>query len=219
MKFGILGTGYVGTTIASKLIELGHEVKLGSRTSDNQVAVKWSAEHGDHASNGTFSDAAKFGEVVFNCTLGKFSMDALDAAGEEHLSGKILVDTSNPLIVGDYLALVPELSNTTSLGEEIQKQFPETTVVKTLNTMSFNLMVNPSLLEDEHTVFICSDDEQAKIKVIEILEWFGWKKPMDLGKLANARYTERLSTLWIPIYKATNNPLFAFRVVTEAKKN
>ncbi|WP_316848885.1 NADPH-dependent F420 reductase [Pedobacter agri] len=214
MKFGILGTGYVGISIASKLIELGHAVTLGSRTVENESAVKWAEEHGDLASNGTFLDAASFGEIIFNCTLGEFSLDALAAAGRENLEGKILIDVSNPLIVGDYLALVPELSNTTSLGEEIQKKYPQTRVVKTLNTMAFNLMVNPGLLEDKHTVFICSDDDDAKEQVKEILHWFGWETSLDLGKLANSRYTERLSTLWVPIYKATGNPLFAFKVTT-----
>lgn len=217
MNFGILGTGLVGTTIATKLIELGHNVKIGSRTSTNEKAVEWANANGSNATNGTFKEAASFGEVIFNCTLGAASLEVLESIGSKDLSGKILIDTANPLIVGEYLALVPELSNTTSLGEEIQKKYPETVVVKTLNTMSFNLMVNPALLDDKHTVFICSDNDEAKEAVKTILQSFGWESSLDLGKLANARYTERLSTLWVPIYKATDNYLFAFKVVNVTK--
>jgi len=132
MKIGILGTGMVGATLGTKLVQLGHQVKMGSRTANNEKATKWVGENGANASQGTFADAASFGEVVFNCTKGDGAMDAVKAAGENNLNGKILVDVSNPLDFSKGMppSLYPLLSNTNSLGEEIQKTFPHTKVVK-----------------------------------------------------------------------------------------
>src|SRR5206468_12719736 len=97
MKIGVLGTGMVGTTLASKLVALGHEVKLGARDAGNPKASAWASKAGKGASQGTLADAAKFGEIVFHCTLGTAALDALRAAGKENLKGKVLVDVSNPL--------------------------------------------------------------------------------------------------------------------------
>src|SRR5437868_11844032 len=137
MKIGILGTGIVGHTIGSKHVELGHEVKMGSRTADNEKGQEFAKANGNKASHGTFADAAKFGEVIFNCTSGGVSLNVLQMAGEANLKGKILIDVSNPLDFSKGMPpiLVPSLSNTTSVGEAIQKAFPEVKVVKTFNTM------------------------------------------------------------------------------------
>jgi predicted dinucleotide-binding enzyme len=212
MKIGILGTGMVGNAIGSKLIQLGHDVQMGSRTADNKKAVEWAEQNGLQASQGTFSNAASFGEIIFNCTAGAVSLDVLELAGKENLSGKILIDIANPLIRGTLPSLVPSLSNTTSLGEEIQKLYPETKVIKTLNTMMCDVMVNPSLVPGEHDVFICGNDDGAKSKVKEILDWFGWKAPIDLGDLSNARYTEMLSACWMSLFAIYGTPNFNFKV-------
>ena len=158
MKIAILGTGMVGTTIGTKLASLGHEVKLGSRTATNEKAAAWVAATGGTASAGTFADAAAFGALVFNCTSGGGSLEALQAAGAANLAGKVLVDISNPL---QFSAGKPPslfVCNTDSLGEQIQLAFPETKVVKSLNTMNCNLMVNPGLLAGgEHSVFVAGN--------------------------------------------------------------
>ena len=166
MKFGILGTGMVGNSIATKLIQLGHEVKMGSRSATNEKAAEWVRSAGKRASQGTFRDAAAFGEILFNCTSGGASLDAISSAGETNLSGKILVDIANPLDFSKGMPpfMIPSLSNTTSLGEEIQKAFPSLKVVKTLNTVNCLLMVNPSLLKEDHDIFICGNDEISKNK-------------------------------------------------------
>jgi predicted dinucleotide-binding enzyme len=212
MKIGILGTGMVGNAIGAKLIQLGHQVKMGSRTAGNEKAVEWVEQNGSTASQGTFRDAASFAEIIFNCTAGAVSLEALEMAGAENLSGKILVDIANPLVRGTFPSLVPSLSNTTSLGEEIQKRYPETKVVKTLNTMMCNVMVDPSLVPGEHDIFICGNDNEPKLKVREILNWFGWKAPIDLGDLSNARYTEMLSAFWMPLFNLYGTPNFNFKV-------
>src|SRR5436190_23388559 len=141
MKIGVLGTGATGLTIASKLVELGHDVMVGSRDEAHPNAVTWAKDAGHNALYGTFMNAASFGEIIFNCTLGSASLEALQQAGAENLKDKILIDTSNPLDRSTDLWTLT-VSNTDSLGEQIQRTFPQTKVVKTLNTVNANVMVD-----------------------------------------------------------------------------
>jgi predicted dinucleotide-binding enzyme len=143
VRIGVLGTGTVGRTIATKLVELGHEVMMGSRTADNRQAAEWVAENGSSASQGRFGDAAAFGELIFNCTAGAASLEALEAAGETNLAGKTLVDVANPLDFSQGMPPSLTVSNTDSLAEQIQRRFPDAKVVKELNTMNAELMVAP----------------------------------------------------------------------------
>lgn len=219
MKIAVLGTGMVGDTIGSKLVELGHEVKMGSRTSDNEKAKAFVAKNEGRASAGTFADAAAFGEIIINCTAGAGSVEALKMAGEANINGKIIVDIANPLDFskGAPPSLIPALSNTHSLGEEIQKNFPSAKVVKTLNTMWCGLMVNPAMINGgEHTNFICGNDAEAKQKVKDLLKEFGWKSEniLDLGDITSARGTEAVLPIWLRIWGATQNGAFNFKVVS-----
>ena len=214
MKIAILGTGMVGATIGSKLIELGHEVKMGSRTADNAKATDWAKTHGIKASAGTFADAAVFGELAFNCTSGQGSIEALKLAGEKNLNGKLLIDVANPLDFSKGMPPSLTVCNTDSLGEQIQRTFPAIKVVKTLNTMNCKLMVNPSLVSGEHDVFISGNDAQAKEQVKQILkDWFGWKTIIDLGDITTARGTEQLLPIWIRLMGVLGTPNFNFKII------
>ncbi len=214
MKIGILGTGMVGSTIGSKLITLGHQVKLGSRTADNKKADEWAKANGANASHGTFSEAASFGEIIFNCTSGFGSIEAIGSAGEANLKEKILIDIANPLDFSKGMPPSLFVCNTDSLGEQIQSKFPYLKVVKTLNTVNCSLMVNPSLVKGEHDLFMCGNDGTAKEKVKEILtNWFGWKTVIDLGDITNARATEMLLPIWVRLYGKFQSPNFNFRIV------
>lgn len=215
MKIAVLGTGMVGETIGSKLAELGHEVRMGSRTSNNEKALAWVKKTGGGASTGTFADAAKFGEVIFVCTNGAATLDVLKSAGAGSLAGKVLVDITNPL---DFSKGMPPslcVPSTDSLGEQIQRAFPDAKVVKTLNTMNCVLMVNPRQLPESHTVFLSGNDEAAKTAVRKMLESFGWRPEeiLDLGDIASARGTEHYLPLWLRIYLATKNGAFNIRIV------
>ena|SRR6476620_3735916 len=219
MKIAVLGTGMVGDTIGSRLIELGHEVKMGSRTADNEKAKAFVAKNEGKASSGTFADAAAFGEIIFNCTAGAGSLEALKMAGEANINGKIIVDIANPLDFskGAPPSLIPSLSNTNSLAEEIQKTFPSAKVVKTLNTMWCGLMVNPSMINGgDHTNFISGNDAEAKQKVKGLLNEFGWKNEnlLDLGDISTARGSEAVLPIWLRIWNATQNGAFNFKVVS-----
>jgi 8-hydroxy-5-deazaflavin:NADPH oxidoreductase len=219
MKIAVLGTGMVGDTIGSKLIELGHEVNMGSRTPDNEKAKAFVAKNEGKASSGTFADATAFGEIIFNCTAGAGSIEALKMAGEANLNGKIIVDIANPLDFskGAPPSLIPSLSNTNSLAEEIQKTFPSARVVKTLNTMWCGLMVNPAMINGgDHTNFISGNDAGAKQKVKALLNEFGWKNEnlLDLGDISTARGSEAVLPIWLRIWNATQNGAFNFKVVS-----
>jgi hypothetical protein len=217
MKIAVLGTGNVGDSIGSKLIEIGHSVMMGSRTADNEKAKAFVAKHDGKASSGTFANAAAFGEIIFNCTAGVGSIDALKIAGENNLSGKIIVDIANPLDFSKGMPPSLAISNTNSLGEEIQKTFPQTKVVKALNTMWCGLMVNPAMINGgDHTTFVSGNDALAKEAVKEILISFGWldKNILDLGDITKARGTEMYLPIWLSIYGATNNGAFNIKIVS-----
>jgi 8-hydroxy-5-deazaflavin:NADPH oxidoreductase len=205
MKIGVLGTGTVGNAIASKLVSLGHDVMMGSRTADNAKAAAWVRTAGAHGSVGTFADTAAFGELVFNCTQGAHSLAALSAAGGANLEGKIVADVAN--------VLSTEGPGSESLGEQIQNTFPGAKVVKTLNTINSELMVNPHRLPESHTVFLSGNDAGAKTKVRELLQAFGWADTVDLGDIATARATEAYLPLWLALWRQLGTQTFNIKVV------
>jgi hypothetical protein len=214
MRIAVLGTGMVGETIGSKLVALGHEVRMGSRTANNEKATAWVKKAGGKASAGTFTDAAAFGEILFNCTNGAGSLEALQAAGKENLQGKVLLDLSNPLDFSKGMPPTLFVSNDDSLGERIQRAFPDLKVVKTLNTISAPVMVEPSRIPGEHAVFLSGNDAEAKGKVKGLLtEWFGWKQVIDLGNITTARGTESYLPLWLRLWGVLGTPDFNIQVV------
>jgi hypothetical protein len=215
MRIGILGTGDVGQAVGARLVELGHEVRLGSRAAGNERAAAWARNAGAKASAGTFADAARHGEVLFNCTLGTASVEALRAAGEASLAGKVIVDVANPLDFSKGFPPSLFVSNTDSLAETIQRAFPKAKVVKALNTMWCGVMVNPRMLPDTHHTYLSGDDGAAKDVVRGLLRQFGWKDEeiVDLGDLSTARGTESVLPLWVRIYGATKSGAFNFKIV------
>lgn len=214
MKIGVLGTGMVGDAIATKLVELGHQVKMGSRSATNDKAAAWVKKAGANASQGTYDDAAKFGELVFNCVNGMGTTDALKSAGEQSLNGKILVDVSNPLDFSKGMPPSLFVGNTDSLAEQIQRTYPNVKVVKSLNTIAASVMVNPGMFPTETAVFVCGNDNDAKKKVTEILrDWFGWKQILDLGDITCARGTEAYVPFWVMMMSAQSTPMFNIKIV------
>ena len=202
MRIGVLGTGMVGQAIGTKLVDLGHEVAMGSREAGHENAVAWVKGAGEKATEGSFADAAGHGELVINCTSGVASLAALGAAGEVNLSGKTLVDVANPLDASHGFPPTLAFCNDDSLGERIQAAFPASNVVKTLNTMNCQVMVEPTRVPGEHAVFVSGEDEGAKREVNDLLESFGWpeERIIDLGGIRTARGTEMYLPLWLSLY-------------------
>jgi predicted dinucleotide-binding enzyme len=215
MRIGVLGTGMVGNALATKLVELGHEVKMGSRQAGNEKAVAWAEQAGERASEGSFADAAAFAELVVHCTAGVHSLAALGEAGVANLAGKVLIDVANPLDFSGGMPPTLAVSNTDSLGEQIQSTFPDVKVVKALNTMNANVMVDPASVPGDHAVFVCGDDAGAKRDVAELLGSFGWPRDriLDLGGIAAARGTEMYLPLWLSILGALGTGAFNIAVM------
>jgi predicted dinucleotide-binding enzyme len=218
MHIGVLGTGTVGQTLAQALVDNGHEVRMGARAAGNEGAVAWADRSGPLASEGSFADAAGFGELAFNATAGVASLEALEAAGAEQLAGKVLVDVANPLDFSRGMPPTLTVCNDDSLGERIQRAFPEVRVVKTLNTVTAAVMVRPGLLPGRHTIFICGDDAAAKQQARVLLEEFGWVADsiLDLGDITAARGMEMYLPLWLRLYDATGTAMLNVDVRTGA---
>jgi predicted dinucleotide-binding enzyme len=212
-KIAVLGTGDVGQQIGKKLIELGHDVRLGSRSVDNDKAVAWAAAVGSKGAPATFADAVRFAdEIVVFCGLGKAANDMLGAAGDA-LSGKVIVDISNPLDFSKGFPPSLTVCNTTSLAEEIQSAFPNARVVKTLNMVSNPVMVNPGLLPEATDILLCGNDDGAKKVAADLLHSFGWERITDLGDITNARGMEAWLLLWVRLYGKLQTPFFNIKIV------
>jgi predicted dinucleotide-binding enzyme len=224
MDIAVLGTGMVGQALAGRLSRLGHTVAVGTRDPEATLArtepdgmgnppfAAWHADHPDVRLT-TFADAAAGAELVVLAGHGFAALDMLSAAGAEHLAGKPLLDISNPL---DFSAGFPPslfVKDTDSLAERIQAAFPAARVVKSLNTLTAPLMVEPGLLGEPTTVFVSGDDADAKAVVTGLLTAFGHQDVIDLGGIETARGTEMLLPLWLRTMGALGTGLFNFKVV------
>jgi predicted dinucleotide-binding enzyme len=214
MRVAVLGTGIVGRTLASALLSNGHEVRLGSRSAGNPAAVAWAEDIGGPASEGTFADAAGFGEIIINATAGAGSLEALQMAGAEQLAGKVLLDVANPLDTSRGMPPTLTVCNDDSLGEQIQRALPDVRVVKTLNTVTAAVMVDPSLVGGVHTMFVAGDDAAAKGQAIELLQEFGWPAGsiLDLGDISAARGMEMYLPLWLRLFGTAGTPVLNIEV-------
>lgn len=226
MNIGILGTGVVGQTLGGALAELGHSIIIGTRDVAGTMAQEepgvygqppfrvWLQQH-PRVAPATFADAARHGETIINATNGVGSLAAFDLAGASNFDGKIIIDISNPLDFSRGMPPTLAVSNTDSLGEQIQRAYPGARVVKTLNTVTASLMVNPRQLADgDHHIFVSGNDAAAKAQVCEWLAaWFGWKHIIDLGDITTARGTEMYLPLWLRLWGALGTGVFNIKIV------
>jgi predicted dinucleotide-binding enzyme len=230
MNIAVLGTGSVGQTLSAKLLTLGHKVMMGTR---NVAEAQTRTTRDGYGNPGigewtkinpgvklaSFANAIAFGHLIINATQGGKSIAALKAGNPGDLDGKIIIDIANPLdfTKGMPPILMPELCNTTSLGEEIQKAFPQSYVVKTLNTMWSGLMVNPAMIGGgDHHNFLCGNNPESKIEVRKLLIQFGWKEEnlIDLGDITSSRGTELILPIWLRVMSVKHNGAFNFKVVS-----
>lgn len=226
MRIGVLGTGTVGRVISGKLAELGHDVRMGTRDVARTLAVttpdmmgnppfaEWQKSH-PRVTLVNFAEAAAHAEMLVNATSGTAVLEILAALAPSVRDGKILVDIANPLDFSRGMPPTLTLCNTDSLGEQIQRAFPQVQVVKTLNTVNAYVMVNPSLVASgDHTMFISGDDAAAKVQVTSLLkEGFGWQHIIDLGDISTARGMEMFMPLWVRLFGALGTPMFNVKVV------
>jgi 8-hydroxy-5-deazaflavin:NADPH oxidoreductase len=226
LNISVLGTGAVGQALAARLTDLGHQVTMGTRNVADSMAKTEPDNWGNPAIGSwikshlqvqltTFREAVEQGSdfIVFAMN-GKAAFECLEAVGEPALNGKVLIDISNPLEFSKGFPPSLFISNTDSLGEQIQNRYLGLKVVKTLNTMSNPVMVNPNLIEGDHTVFVSANDEGAKAEVKLLLNSFGWKDKniIDLGDITTAKGTEMVLPLWVRLYGKLQTPFFNFHV-------
>jgi 8-hydroxy-5-deazaflavin:NADPH oxidoreductase len=224
MKIGIIGGGGVAQAIGGKLKANGHDVMIGIRNPiDTELAKErqmakplkeWMKDTGGKVAS--FAKAAKHGEILVNATSGGASIEALTQAGAENIGSKILIDIANPLDFSKGMppSLLPAYDHGTSLGEEIQKAFPKARVVKTLNTISNAIMINPESIAGDHDLLMAGNDADAKATVTALVKKeFGWKSVIDLGDITGARGTEHILPLWVRLWGVMGTPAFNIKIV------
>lgn len=228
MKIAVLGTGMVGRAHAEKLLSLGHDVAMGTRdkkktidenkpdaTGNNPFAV-WYKQHGKIKLM-SYSEAVKQSDIVLEALNGLSVVNVLKSI-ENELANKILIDISNPLDFSKGFPPILSVSNTDSLGEQIQRALPKAKVVKTLNTTNAYIQVDPNQLDNaDHHVFVCGNDTEAKTKVMDLLRSYGWKHIIDLGDITTARGTEMVLPLWVRLMSTLQHPNFNFKIVQGPK--
>lgn len=223
-NIGILGTGVVGRAHAARLVELGYEVIMGTQDVQKTMAqdkpdamgnVPFPVWHKEHAAVRleTFQEAVGQSEIVFNVLKGDVAVEVLQGLAKE-LSGKILIDVTNPLDFSKGMPPTLFVCNTDSLGEQIQKALPDVKVVKAFNTCSAPVQVNPhELVGGDHSLFIAGEDVQAKAVVTEIAKSYGWQDIIDLGGIECARGMEMLLPVWLRLWGALKTPMFNYKIV------
>jgi 8-hydroxy-5-deazaflavin:NADPH oxidoreductase len=226
MRIAVLGTGIVGRTLAGKLTDVGHDVVIGTRDVDATLArtdpdgmgnppfAVWQREHEDIRLV-VYADAGTHAELFVNATSGEGSLAALEAVGPERLAGRVVVDVSNPLDFSQGFPPLLLVANTDSLGEQIQRTFPEARVVKTLNTINCRVMVDPGRVPGDHDVFVAGDDAEAKDVVRSLLREFGWPdaRILDTGGIRAARGLEMYLPLWLTLLGVLGTGDFNIHVV------
>ncbi|RYE11318.1 MAG: NADP oxidoreductase [Hyphomicrobiales bacterium] len=210
MKFGVLGTGAAGQTVAGKLVAMGHDVMMGARAADNEKVVAFATRTGGRA--GTFAEAAAYGDMVLNCTRGDTSLATLSGLGTQ-LRGKVLIDIANPLDFSQGFPPHLTVSNTDSLAEQIQRALPDTFVVKSLNTVNAAVMIDPRRVPGRHSVFVSGNDKRAKGQVMDLLRGLGWQSIIDLGDITSARAAEQILPLWTRLYSVLGTGDFNIAVM------
>jgi predicted dinucleotide-binding enzyme len=221
MKIGIIGSGEVGRKLADGLLDLGHQVKIGTRDISKKEIVEWIDKHrkkgdkeSENASVGDFAEAASFGDdLIVLCTSWSGTSNAIKMADPGNMTGKVVIDTTNPLDFSQGLPPRMAIGVTESAGEINQRLLPGAKVVKAFNIVGNPHMVHPDFPGGLPTMFICGNDEQAKKMVTEsMLTPFGWEI-IDIGGLEGARLLEPLAMLWITYYFRTGSGDHAFKLL------
>jgi 8-hydroxy-5-deazaflavin:NADPH oxidoreductase len=222
MKIGLIGSGIVAQTLGAKLVELGHDVVLGTRDPKKLDEKKmmagslreWLQTVQHKARVVTFQETASYGEVLVNATHGLASIEALKLAGVDKVGSKVLIDTANELDFSQGMPPRVLASQDRCLAENIQKAFPSLKVVKAFNMFAAPVMVNPKALNGgDHSFLICGNDAAAKAKVTEILKSFGWSDVVDVGDISAARGLEMYLGLWVRLWSTFQTPMVNIKIV------
>ena len=211
MKIGVLGSGVVAQALSTGFLKHGHSVMMGTRSPAK--LLEWAKEH-PTARIGNFAEAAKFGELVVLAVKGTAVAEALRAAGAANLTGKPVMDATNPIAdvppINGVLKFFTSLDE--SLLERLQREFAGVHLVKAFNSVGHAFMVNPQFKGGKPTMFICGNDAAAKKIVSGILDQFGWEIA-DMGSAEAARAIEPLCMLWCIPGFLRNEWVHAFKLL------
>jgi predicted dinucleotide-binding enzyme len=226
MKIAVLGTGMVGRALAGRLSGLGHDVVIGTRNVEQTRArtepdamgtppySHWQEENSDVRLM-TLPEAGAHGEVIFNATNGANALAALESVGAGPLAGKVLLDLGLPLDLSEGFPPTLTIANIDSLGEQIQRAFPEARVVKSLNSVFCDVMIDPARVPGQHNIFVAGNDPDAKTTAEGLLGEFGWPAGsiIDLGDITGARGAEMYARLYFTLYNVLGTFDFNIAVV------
>lgn len=225
MKITVFGSGVVGQALASKFSQLGHEVVMATRdpeatsqrTEPNpQSGISFASWHAKNQEVQlvAFDEVSGNQNLYVNATGGVYSLEILKSAGAGTLSGNILLDVANPLDFSQGWPPSLAICNTDSLGEKIQREFPDCRVVKCLNTLNYQVMVAPDMVPGDHQVFMSGEDAKAKEMVAGLLSEIGWdrERVIDLGGIRTARGTEMMMPMWLGLMGVFGSPIMNFEI-------
>jgi predicted dinucleotide-binding enzyme len=198
-KVGVLGSGEVGRRLAAGFRSRGHDVMIGSRDPDKPELRDWLSGEGTGIQGGTFAQAAAHGELLVLAVLGDAAEEAIAGAGPDHFSGKVVIDTMNPLDFSGGFPPALSIAGEDSLGERVQRALPDAHVVKAFNTIGNPYFVDPVFSEGQPTMLIAGNDEDAKRTVGDVLADFGWPAPVDIGGIEGSRELEAICIAWVKI--------------------
>lgn len=213
MKIGILGGGEVGRSLGRAFAAHGHDVMISSRDTKKPELMAWRAEVGNRGRIGSYAEAATHGDVLVLCTVGAAAEAVVDLAGPRNFDGKAVIDVTNPL---DFSRGMPPglfVGTTDSLGERIQRKVPMAKIVKTLNIVNNQTMINPKMKDGLPDMMLAGNDAASKRTVAGLLKEFGWGEPIDIGGIDGARWLEALVPLWVRACQATGSWNVAWRVL------
>lgn len=212
MRVGILGTGDVGRFLGTGFVNIGYEVKIGSRKPNQEKVKNWLEKSGSLASAGTFSEAADFGDFIVLATNWTGTENAIRLADPKNFSRKVVIDITNPLDFSKGMPPKLAVGHSDSAGEQIQRWLPNAYVVKAFNSIGHPHMINPKFPDGPPDMFICGNNDESKQFVAELLKVFGWSV-IDIGGIDCARYLEPLAMIWILYFFKTNTGNHAFKLL------
>ena len=225
MNITVLGSGVVGQALASTFSQLGHQVFMATRdpeatskrTEPNpQSGLSFSSWYAvnQNIELVPFTAVPKSTNLFINATGGVYSLDILRDVGAEALSEKIIMDVSNPLDFSGGWPPTLALCNTDSLAENIQRTYADCSVVKTLNTLNYQVMVAPDMVPGKHQVFVSGESVEAKETVTGLLGEMGWSRDrvIDLGGIQTARGTEMMMPMWLGLMGVFGSPIMNFEI-------
>jgi 8-hydroxy-5-deazaflavin:NADPH oxidoreductase len=213
MRVGLLGSGDVGRALAVAFAEQGHSVTIGTSSPDKAELVAWRGAVGRGVEFASFAQTAERAELAVLCCRGDVAEKVLDLAGPDHLAGKVLIDTTNPLDLSKGFPPGIFVGLTDSLGERVQRKAPKARVVKCFNIVANSLMGHPDRHGSQPDMMIAGNDPSAKAEVVGVLRSFGWSGAIDLGGIESARWLEALVPLWVRVGQAIGTFDFGFKVV------